>query len=43
MMRYEQLLQPARFSQLPADSLLEATEADRARVVQSAPVRRLQQ
>lgn len=43
MMRYEQLLQPARFSDLPADSLLDATEADRARVVQSAPVRRLQQ
>lgn len=43
MMRYEQLLQAARFGRQSADSLLEATEADRARVVQSAPVRRLQQ
>jgi dGTPase len=43
MMTYEQLLQPMRFSRRGELSLLEATETDRARVVQSAPVRRLQQ
>ncbi len=43
MMTYEQLLQPVRFSRRGELSLLEATETDRARVVQSAPVRRLQQ
>ena len=43
MMRYQRLLQATRFSGEENSSLLEATENDRARVVQSAPVRRLQQ
>ena len=42
-MRYQRLLQATRFSGEENSSLLEATENDRARVVQSAPVRRLQQ
>ena len=42
-MSYAALLQPLRFEGGNHESLLEATERDRARVVQSAPVRRLQQ
>ena len=43
MMSYSRLLQAARFSGDGCPSLLEASESDRLRVVQSAPVRRLQQ
>ena len=43
MMSYRRLLQAARFSGDGCSSLLEASESDRLRVVQSAPVRRLQQ
>ena len=43
VMSYAALLQPLRFEGGNRESLLEATERDRARVVQSAPVRRLQQ
>ena len=42
-MNYASLLQPLRFEPVGGESLFEATERDRARVVQSAPVRRLQQ
>ena len=47
MLHYPNLLQPERFyptEQQPAEpqTLLAATELDRSRIVQSAPVRRLQ-
>ena len=42
-MSYQQLLQAERYRAVSGESLLAATESDRARVVQSAPVRRLQQ
>ena len=42
-MSYPQLLQARRYRPVSGESLLAATESDRARVVQSAPVRRLQQ
>lgn len=41
--RYARLLQAARFRAMAGETLLAATELDRARIVQSAPVRRLQQ
>ncbi len=42
-MGYATLIQAARFRPLADEDLLEATEQDRARIVQCAPVRRLQQ
>lgn len=43
MLHYQHLLQPERFYPAEPQSLLAATEVDRTRIVQSAPVRRLQQ
>lgn len=40
---YQRLIPPLRWHQQVAEGLLEATERDRARIVQAAPVRRLQQ
>lgn len=40
---YARLIQACRDSQRPLEPLWEATERDRARIVQSSPVRRLQQ
>ncbi|PJG59318.1 dGTPase [Aeromonas cavernicola] len=40
---YSQLITAQRITPWPDDNLLEATEQDRARIVQAAPVRRLQQ
>jgi dGTPase len=43
MLHYPNLLQPERYYPVEPQSLLVATELDRTRIVQSAPVRRLQQ
>jgi dGTPase len=43
MLHYPHLLQPERYYSAEPQSLLLATELDRTRIVQSAPVRRLQQ
>ena len=43
MLHYQHLLQPERYYLAEPQSLLAATELDRTRIVQSAPVRRLQQ
>jgi len=43
VLHYQHLLQPERFYPAEPQSLLAATEVDRTRIVQSAPVRRLQQ
>ena len=40
---YSRLITPARIHPWGSEELLEATEQDRARIVQAAPVRRLQQ
>ncbi|MGE6196008.1 dGTPase [Aeromonas media] len=40
---YDSLITPARIHPWGSEALLEATEQDRARIVQAAPVRRLQQ
>ncbi|HEA3131858.1 TPA: dGTPase [Aeromonas hydrophila] len=40
---YSRLITPERIHRLGDEDLLEATEQDRARIVQAAPVRRLQQ
>jgi len=40
---YDSLITPARIHPWGSEELLEATEQDRARIVQAAPVRRLQQ
>ena len=40
---YSRLITPARIHSWGDEELLEATEQDRARIVQAAPVRRLQQ
>ncbi|WP_454010230.1 dGTPase [Aeromonas sp. Marseille-Q7275] len=40
---YDSLITPARIHHWGSEELLEATEQDRARIVQAAPVRRLQQ
>ena len=40
---YSRLITPARIHSWGDEDLLEATEQDRARIVQAAPVRRLQQ
>ncbi len=43
MLHYTTLLQPIRFHPETEEDLLSASELDRIRIVQSAPVRRLQQ